>query len=265
MTEQKPRLAIIEDNQDLLEELIFFLEAKEYAVWGVNSAEAFWRELHGRPADIVLVDLGLPGEDGFSVIDYLRRLSGVGLIVVTARGSAQDKLRGLELGADLYLVKPVNFAQLTRDIEALWARLRQMTPVALGAEGAVAPAGAAQTAADGTAASAADALSGSAPVTSTRAWNLDATSSSLVGSDGKTLKLTPQEYALLEILQGHPGEVYAKQVLHDLLFGASGDTDTHRIDVILSRLRQKSMQAKIRLPIRTLFGRGLVFVDTRRE
>src|SRR5690606_23653772 len=97
MTESKPRLAIIEDNQDLREELVFYLEAKGYAVWGVSSAEAFWRELHGRPADIVLIDLGLPGEDGFSVIDYLRQLSNFGLIVISARGSSQEKLRGLDL------------------------------------------------------------------------------------------------------------------------------------------------------------------------
>jgi two-component system response regulator PhoP len=245
MTEPTPRLAIIEDNQDLREELIFFLEAKGHDAWGVDSAEAFWRELHSRPADIVLVDLGLPGEDGFSVIDYLRQMSGVGLIVITARGSSQDKLRGLELGADLYLVKPVNFAQLVRDIEALWERLRRTLPSP----------GAPSTGAGPDAATSA---------ASPQAWTLDAAHYSLVDPDGRTLKLTPQEYALLEILQGHPGEVYAKNVLHDLLFGISGDVDPHRIDVILSRLRQKSVQAGIRLPVRTLFGRGLVFLDSRR-
>jgi two-component system, OmpR family, response regulator PhoP len=247
MTESKPRLAIIEDNQDLREELTFFLEAKGYAVWGVKSAEAFWRELHARPADIVLVDLGLPGEDGFSVIDYLRQLSGVGLIIITARGDSQDRLRGLELGADLYLVKPVNFAKLVGDIEALWERLREKIPVPSAAESLAVV-------------SSADASGGSA-----QTWTLDAASHRLIDPNGKALDLTPQEYALLEVLQAHPGEVYAKRMLHDVLFGMSPEIDTHRIDVILSRLRQKALQQKIRIPVRTLFGRGLVFVDTRRN
>lgn len=261
MTEPKPRLAIIEDNQDLLEELIFFLEAKGHEVWGVNSAEAFWRELHGRPADIVLVDLGLPGENGFSVIEYLRRFSAFGLIVITARGSAEDKLKGLELGADLYLVKPVNFAQLVRDIEALWGRMQGAMAMSSSDTSAIpAPAGTSAVTSSVTPEPAAE-----TPIPRPQGWTLDAASHSLADPEGRGLKLTPQEYALLEILQGRPGEVHAKQALHDILFGDSDDTDTHRIDVILSRLRQKAAQAKIRLPIRTLFGRGLVFVDTQRD
>ena len=235
MTEPRPRIAIIEDNQDLLEELLFFLEARGYAAWGVNSAEAFWRKLHGSPVDIVLVDLGLPGEDGFGVVEYLHHLSGIGVIVITARGSSEDKLRGLNLGADLYLVKPVNFAMLVRDIQALWQRMCEDMPGQAGA----------------------------APGAGGQDWTLDAANSSLLDPDGRTLRLTPQEFAFLEILQRHPGEVHAKHVVHDLLFGASPTADTHRVDVILSRLRRKAAQEQFRLPVRTLFGRGLVFVGRR--
>src|SRR5690606_22281232 len=129
------------------------------------------RELHGRPADIVLIDLGLPGEDGFSVITYLRQLSEFGLIVISARGSSQDKLRGLDLGADLYLVKPVNFAQLVRDIEALWQRMREAAPV----QSVVIP----------------EANAAAAPSTPMLAWTLDAASHTLVDPEGRTLRLTP--------------------------------------------------------------------------
>ncbi|MGE4336800.1 MAG: DNA-binding response regulator, partial [Pigmentiphaga sp.] len=61
MNAVRPRLGIVEDNADLLEELLFFLEGQGYAAWGVGSAEALWRALHTRPVDIMLVDLGLPG------------------------------------------------------------------------------------------------------------------------------------------------------------------------------------------------------------
>ncbi len=68
------RLAIIEDNADSPDELLAWLGYRGFEVWGTRSAEAFWRQLHSHPVDIVLVDIGLPGEDGFSVLNYLHEL-----------------------------------------------------------------------------------------------------------------------------------------------------------------------------------------------
>lgn len=128
------RLAIIEDNADLLDELLAWLGYRGFEVWGARSAEAFWRQLHSHPVDIVLVDIGLPGEDGFSVLNYLHELGHYGLVVVSARGQQQDKLQALSLGADAYLIKPVNFAHLAETLTALGARLRQDRPAAPPAE-----------------------------------------------------------------------------------------------------------------------------------
>lgn len=128
------RLAIIEDNADLLDELLAWLGYRGFEVWGTRSAEAFWRQLHSHPVDIVLVDIGLPGEDGFSVLNYLHELGHYGLVVVSARGQQQDKLQALSLGADAYLIKPVNFAHLAETLTALGARLRQDRPAAPTAE-----------------------------------------------------------------------------------------------------------------------------------
>lgn len=108
------RLAIIEDNADLLDELLAWLGYRGFEVWGTRSAEAFWRQLHSHPVDIVLVDIGLPGEDGFSVLNYLHELGHYGLVVVSARGQQQDKLQALSLGADAYLIKPVTSPILPR-------------------------------------------------------------------------------------------------------------------------------------------------------
>lgn len=122
------RLAIIEDNPDLLDELLARLGYRGFEVWGTRSAEAFWRQLHSHPVDIVLIDIGLPGEDGFSVLSYLHELGHYGLVVVSARGQQQDKLQALSLGADAYLIKPVNFAHLAETLTALGARLQQDRP-----------------------------------------------------------------------------------------------------------------------------------------
>ncbi len=122
------RVAIIEDSADLLDELLAFLRHRGFDAWGVRSAEAFWRQLHRDPVDIVLIDIGLPGEDGFSVLDYLHEIDQFGLVVVTARGHEQDRLQALNAGADLYLIKPVNFSDLAESIQALGSRLRQQKP-----------------------------------------------------------------------------------------------------------------------------------------
>ncbi|MGE4126059.1 MAG: response regulator transcription factor [Pusillimonas sp.] len=228
------RIAIIEDNDDLREELVFFLQSRGYPVWGKRNAEAFWKHLHLHPADIVLVDIGLPGEDGFSVVEYLKSLGRYGLIVLTARGGMHDRLRGLNLGADQYLVKPVNFADLAEQINALWTRMQlNATPELSGAD-----------------------------VITPQLWQLDNNRQELVSPDGIPLPLTRQEYKLVEMLHRHSDEICTKEMLHDFLFGYAEVPDTHRIDVVLNRLRSKARQISLRLPIRSIFGKGLVLVSS---
>lgn len=228
----KPRIAIIEDNADLREELTFFLQHKGYNVWSAGSAESFWKKLHRSPGDIVLVDLGLPGEDGFSVVDYLSEMEGFGLIIITARGDQQDNIRGMNLGADLYLVKPVNFSKLASSIDTLWQRMQKenSAPQAVRQKDV------------------------------TGSWQLVSPDHRLIAPNGDSLKLSQQEYNLLNILMLSPNEVFSKEALRKLMFRHEDQPDTHRVDVILSRLRKKARSQNIDLPIRSIFGKGLVFV-----
>lgn len=224
--EPKPRLAIIEDNVDLLEELMFFLRAHGYVVWGCESGERFWRQLHLSPVDIVLVDVGLPGEDGFSIVSHIKQLQHHGLVMMTARGSEQDRFKGLSAGADLYLIKPINFSELHQQLCALWHRMRSMPSV--------------------------DTLS--------TAWRIDMSAHHLCSPQGQTLKLTSQELALVRLLLTEPGAVYDKGALHQAMFAHTAEPDFHRVDVVLSRLRKKAREHQFHLPIRSVFGQGLAFV-----
>ncbi len=223
------RLAIIEDNADLLDELLAWLGYRGFEVWGTRSAEAFWRQLHSHPVDIVLVDIGLPGEDGFSVLNYLHELGHYGLVVVSARGQQQDKLQALSLGADAYLIKPVNFAHLAETLTALGARLRQDRPAAPPAEAI-----------------------GTPPAVSPGSWRLQ--EDKLISPDARTLELTQQEYRLVELLMRNRNEVCSKLDLHACLFSHESEPDLHRIDVVVSRLRHKARQQGIHLPVRAIFG-----------
>ena len=238
MTSRQPTIAIIEDSSDLREELIFFLQHRGHTVWGADSAESFWKKLHRSPADIVLVDLGLPGEDGFSAVDYLADLGNFGIIIISARGQQADRIRGLNLGADLYLVKPVNFSELATTIQTLWQRM--------------------QSEREGTGVT-------HQPEHGGTQWRLVAGRQCLTSPNDKTMQLSPQEYTLLSILGRSPSEVFAKEALLDLMFQYEESPEPHRIDVILSRLRKKAKKHEISLPIRSIFGKGLVFVGQIKE
>ena len=232
------RLAIIEDNADLLDELLAWLGYRGFEVWGTRSAEAFWRQLHSHPVDIVLIDIGLPGEDGFSVLSYLHELGHYGLVVVSARGQQQDKLQALSLGADAYLIKPVNFAHLAETLTALGARLQQDRPAPQQPEMASAA---------------------PAPAPATGLWRLH--EDKLISPDARTLELTQQEYRLVELLMRNRNEVCSKLDLHACLFSHESEPDLHRIDVVVSRLRHKARQQGIHLPVRAIFGKGLAFIS----
>lgn len=232
------RLAIIEDNPDLLDELLAWLGYRGFEVWGTRSAEAFWRQLHSHPVDIVLIDIGLPGEDGFSVLSYLHELGHYGLVVVSARGQQQDKLQALSLGADAYLIKPVNFAHLAETLTALCARLQQDRPAPQQPEMASAA---------------------PAPAPATGLWRLH--EDKLISPDARTLELTQQEYRLVELLMRNRNEVCSKLDLHACLFAHESEPDLHRIDVVVSRLRHKARQQGIHLPVRAIFGKGLAFIS----
>ena len=104
-----PRIAIIEDDPDLRDTMVDYLQSEGYPAWGVESAEFFYRRYAVEKIDIVIVDIGLPGEDGLSVTAHLHGLPELAVIIVSARGTLDDRLAGLRAGADRYLVKPVDF------------------------------------------------------------------------------------------------------------------------------------------------------------
>ena len=232
-----PSIAVIEDDEDLRANLLLTLRSKNFPVWGAASAEEFYRERAVSPADIVLVDLGLPGEDGLSALRHLRQNSSLGIIVITARGGTENRIAGLEAGADHYFIKPVDMRELLAAIEALWRRMVSTSVVTGGA-------------------------SSLAPLASADDWVLEPTALTLNLPDGRKIQLSGREYNLLACLMAAQGLVVGKAALHAAVFADSDEVDLHRIDVIVSRLRQKSEnQLGAPLPMRTIFGKGFVLVS----
>ena len=116
------RIALIEDDPTVREELALLLENEGYQVLGVTDFTAVPRQVQAFGADLVLLDLGLPGKDGFALCAALRRESPVPIIIVTSRDAALDELKALSLGGDDYITKPYNIPILLARIKAVLRR-----------------------------------------------------------------------------------------------------------------------------------------------
>lgn len=215
---QRPHIAIVEDDADQRESLQLWLTLKGYAVWAVESAELFYSQSARQPVDILIIDLGLPGEDGLQTIRHLRQSVRHGIIITSARSRTIDRLEGLGVGADYYLVKPVVPEELLLCIESLWQRMREAVR---------------------------DIGSG---------WVLRVSAQELQAPCGTVINLTPSEVVLLRYLAEQNEPLLKK----DLLAYMGGDprvADMHRLDAHLSRLRGKVRKAtEIPLPISPLPG-----------
>ena len=118
-------IALVEDHNDLRETMVEALASQGHQVLAVPDAERFFEVVARTQIDLVIVDLNLPGEDGISLTKRLRQANPtLGIIIVSARGLVQEKTRGYESGADIYLTKPVALQELVAAVESLGHRIR---------------------------------------------------------------------------------------------------------------------------------------------
>ena len=198
------RLLIVEDEPDLLASLARALRETGYAVdTAEDGAEGIYKA-ESWDYDAVVLDVMLPRLDGWEVLRRLRQSKKTPVLMLTARDAARDRVRGLDTGADDYLVKPFDLAELLARLRALIRRAAGQTrnTMELG------------------------------NVT------LDTAAKSVTRA-GASVPLTAREYALLEFLALHRGEVVTRTRLYDHLFGEDDSTLSNLLDVHVSNLRKK--------------------------
>lgn len=247
------RIAIVEDDADLLLSTQEFLSAAGYQVWGASNAEIFFRRCAAEPVDIVLLDIGLPGEDGLSVAALLQANTRIAVIILSARDAVEDRLAGMRAGADRYLVKPVNLIELAANIDAVAKRLGiQATPPAPAPVTLPAPA---QPSRNNYARRASD-----APNAQQRHWRLATQDWTLTAPEGSSLRLSAREFDLVHRLVMAQGQTVPKKELADAIFGPRVINGSERINVLLARLRKKAAQSLTQeLPIKTAHQVGYAF------
>ncbi|HYN76215.1 MAG TPA: response regulator transcription factor [Lamprocystis sp. (in: g-proteobacteria)] len=220
------RILVIEDEEALRDQLTARLAREGFRVDATGDGDEGLFLASEYPFDAAVVDLGLPGLPGLEIIGRLRAVGNrLPVLVLTARGRWQDKVEGLEAGADDYLAKPFESAELV-------ARLRALLRRAAGAANAELAVG---------------------PVRLDRAGQR-------VAVGGRPVDLTEYEFRLLERLMTQRGRVLSKRELADYLYPHDEDRDSNVLEVLLGRLRRKLDPDGTLTPIETLRGRGYRFV-----
>ncbi len=200
------RILVVEDDMEIARTLRDFLEVAGYESTVVGDGEAALASARGDRPDLVVLDLGLPGMDGLDVARELRRGSTVPIVMLTARGEETDKIVGLELGADDYLVKPFSPKELVARVRAV---LRRTSGEGAGAE-------------------------------VLRAGDVEVDLPKMRARvDGESVDLTPSEFQLLATFVREPGRVFTRGQLLDALHGFTLDTYERAIDAHVKNLRKK--------------------------
>jgi len=231
-----PHIAICDDEPDIVALLAGYFGSQGFRTTSLASGRALMEAMRSDPPDLVLLDLGLPGEDGFAIARQLREHWHCGLVIVTGRGDAVDKVVGLEIGADDYVTKPFDLRELLARVKAV---LRRLQP----AEAPVA-----------------------ADPPARERWRfegclLDVSARTLAAPDGREIALTAGEFDLLCVFVRHAGRVLSRDVLLELTRGREAGPFDRTIDVQIGRLRRKLADdaAEPRV-IKSVRGAGYVLV-----
>ena len=235
-------IAVLDDEADITELLAGYFGAQGYRVTRLHGGRDLLALMTADPPALVLLDLGLPGEDGFAIARQLREHHRCGLVIVTGRGDSVDKIVGLEVGADDYVTKPFDLRELAARVKAVLRRTAAAgAPVAEPAPGAPAPAARERFAFAG--------------------WVLDVAARTLHDPAGAEVALTGGEFDLLGVLARHPGRVLSRDFLLERTRGRDAAPFDRTIDVQIGRLRRK-IEADPERPemIKSVRGAGYVLV-----
>ena len=201
----------IEDDDNIRELMLYTLKTMGFEVTGVASGEEFWSELDSELPSLIVLDIMLPGEDGISILRTLKAdhtTAEIPVIMATAKGTEYDKVKGLDLGADDYLVKPFGMMEMVSRVKAVLRRTNRKKEDKIEKDGI--------------------------KILLKRHE---------VFENGHQVDLTLKEYGLLKLLITHPGTVFSREEIMDQIWETGFYGETRTVDVHVRTLRQKLGEA----------------------
>jgi two-component system phosphate regulon response regulator OmpR len=235
---------VVDDDEDIRELLDDYLTGQGFCVAAVDSAASAREQLAAEAPAVVLLDVGLPGEDGLSLARHIREHHDIGIIMVSGAGDTLDRIIGLEVGADDYLAKPFDLRELKARVRSVLRRCQRVETPAVDAIAAAAPPGGRRV--------------------SVGRHLLDLDSRQLFDADGVEVTLTRMEFDLLEVLVSRPNRPLTRDQLLNLTQNRDWDPLDRSIDIRIGRLRGKIEPDRDRPQvIRTVRGIGYMYVPWR--
>lgn len=202
-------ILIVDDDPGVVGVIEHYLAKHGFQVRHARDGAAMRKSLAESIPDVILIDLALPGEDGLSLIRFVRQHYDMGIIIVSGSGEDVDRIVGLEIGGDDYIQKPVNLRELLARVRSVLRRAGRMT------------------------------LSGSVDNLSFDGWRLDRARRVLISPQGGEVELTTAEYDLLVVFLEHPNQVLSRDRLLELTRNRTAGPFDRAIDMLVARLRRK--------------------------
>lgn len=226
---------VVDDDKAIRELLAEYLSKNSFSVITAEDGIEMDKQLAQHEADLIILDIMLPGDDGFTLCQRIRQTSNVPIIMLTANSDELDRILGLEIGADDYIAKPFSPRELLARIKALLRRSHFVNDFSKNTE-------------------------------KTRYlcfanWKLDTQQHNLIDSNGETIPLTGADFQLLSLFLENPNSPISRDQISQALHGRDAFANERGIDVHLSRLRQcLGDDAKAPTIIKTVRGAGYVFI-----
>ena len=224
------KILVVDDDANICELLRLYLTKEGYQVTTANDGEEGLEKFNQLKPDMVLLDVMMPRMDGLEVCRRIRKLGNTPVMMLTAKGETFDKVLGLELGADDYMVKPFDTKEVVARIKAVLRRCTVTTSQTESTEGVI----------------------------EFDNLRLDMNSYEL-RVKGKVVEAPPKELELLNCLASHPNRVYTRDQLLDEVWGFEYYGDSRTIDVHVKRLREKLAGASDKWELKTVWGVGYKF------
>lgn len=227
---EKGRIIVVEDDSDFRDSIVETLSLYGYEATGAKSALDFYHKVAQKPYALVILDLGLPDQNGVVLAEFIRQNTNMRIIILTARASLESRVSAYKAGADTYLLKPVNTDELIASVESNLGRF--------------CPTGDDEPAC---------ALNPLEPLSSS--WQLLRATATIITPTGDKLGLSSKEVDCLAHLASNPNFV-SRLELTEALGYDDATSGSKALDVVVHRLRQKGAEHGIKLPIRTVRGKG---------